>query len=31
LRYGIEDVGKYANGGSIVATYYGVLNVYAKE
>jgi hypothetical protein len=31
LRYGIEDVGKYTKDGSIVAKYYGVLNVYAKE
>jgi hypothetical protein len=28
LRYGIEDVGKYTKDGSIVAKYYGVLNVY---
>jgi len=28
LRYGIEDVGKYTNDASVVATYYGVLSVY---
>lgn len=28
LRYGIEDVGKYIQDAGIVATYYGVLNVY---
>lgn len=28
LRYGIEDVGKYTQDTSVVAKYYGVLNVY---
>lgn len=28
LRYGIEDVGKYVKDTSLVATYYGVLNVH---
>ncbi|MGN0402938.1 MAG: hypothetical protein ACI4HQ_11880 [Acetatifactor sp.] len=28
LRYGIEDVGKYTQDGSVVAKYYGVLAVY---
>lgn len=30
LRYGIEDVGKYTTDGSVVAKYYGVLNVYQE-
>ena len=30
LRYGLEDVGKYTHDVSVVATYYGVLSVYAK-
>lgn len=28
LRYGIEDVGKYMQDGSVVSKYYGVLNAY---
>lgn len=28
LRYGIEDVGKYTTDKSVVAKYYGVLEVY---
>ncbi|MDE7223218.1 MAG: hypothetical protein K2O34_05500 [Acetatifactor sp.] len=31
LRYGIEDVGKYMQDVSTVATYYGVLNVYSGK
>lgn len=31
LRYGIEDVGKYVQDVSTVATYYGVLNVYGGK
>lgn len=31
LRYGIEDVGKYTQDTSTVATYYGVLNVYGGK
>ena len=31
LRYGIEDVGKYTKDGSVVSTYYGVLNVYGAD
>ncbi|MCM1325013.1 MAG: hypothetical protein NC094_13280 [Bacteroidales bacterium] len=31
LRYGIEDVGKYTQDGSVVAKYYGVLKVYGAE
>ena len=30
LRYGLEDGGKYTHDVSVVATYYGVLSVYAK-
>lgn len=31
LRYGIEDVGKYTKDKGVVATYYGVLNVYQDK
>ena len=31
LRYGIEDVGKYTQDGSVAAKYYGVLTVYEKD
>ena len=31
LRYGIEDVGKYTQDASTVATYYGALSVYTED